>query len=190
MTSLPGFSYHCENFKVLFADQGSTFKIGKFCSIANDVTIFLGGNHPVKWITNYPFGYLNRHIFPRDTSKDIASATNGDVVIGNDVWIGQGVTIMSGVSVGDGATIAANSHVVKNVEPYEVVGGNPSRHIRYKFTPEQIEALLQIQWWEWSVDKINENSQLLCNEDIDYFISMHRITSSNNDVESNIISEE
>jgi virginiamycin A acetyltransferase len=57
----------------------------------------------------------------------------GNVIIGNDVWIGNNVTIMSGVTIGDGAVIANNSHVVKNIEPYTINGGNPSKLIKYRF---------------------------------------------------------
>ena len=54
--------------------------------------------------------------------------------IGNDVWIGSNVTIMSGVTIGDGAVIANNSHVVKNIDPYSIVGGNPAKFIKFRFT--------------------------------------------------------
>ena len=66
---------------------------------------------------------------------------NYDVIIGNDVWIGSNVTIMSGVTIGDGVVIANNSHVVKNVEPYSLVGGNPAKLIKYRFSQEQIKNL-------------------------------------------------
>ena len=75
--------------------------------------------------------------------------TRGDVIIGNDVWIADNVTIMSGVRIGDGAVIACNSHVVKDVEPYSIVGGNPAKFIKHRFTQEQIECLLKIKWWNW-----------------------------------------
>jgi serine acetyltransferase len=77
---------------------------------------------------------------------------------------------MSGVTIGDGAVIANNSHVVKNVEPYSLAGGNPAKLIKYRFTPEQIEALLKIKWWHWDDSKINDFSPLLCNNNIDDFI--------------------
>lgn len=78
---------------------------------------------------------------------------------------------MSGVTIGDGAVIANNSHVVKNVEPYSLVGGNPEKFIKYRFTPEQIEKLLEIKWWYWDGEKINNLSPLLCNNNIDEFIN-------------------
>jgi serine acetyltransferase len=77
---------------------------------------------------------------------------------------------MSGITIGDGAVIAANSHVVKNVEPYSIVGGNPAKFIKYRFSPEQIEKLLEIKWWNWEDEKINKYTPLLCNTDIDEFI--------------------
>jgi len=92
------------------------------------------------------------------------------------VWIANGVTIMSGVKIGDGAIIAANSHVVKDVDPYSIVGGNPAKIIKYRFTKEQIKNLLEIKWWNWSDDKINQNVTLLCNTNIYNFINKHKLS--------------
>ena len=143
--------------------------VGNFCSIANNMTIILGGNHNTNWVTTYPFGHIHQDKFNKFNGIGHPS-TKGDVIIGNDVWIGENVTIMSGVTIGDGSVIATNSHVVKNVEPYSIVGGNPARLIKYRFTQEQIEKLLQIKWWDWDDDKINEFTPLLCNDNIDEFI--------------------
>jgi acetyltransferase-like isoleucine patch superfamily enzyme len=143
--------------------------IGSFCSIADNITIFLGGNHRTDWVTTYPFGHIYVDKFNKFDGKG-HPATKGDVIIGNDAWIGDGVTIMSGVTIGHGAVIAKNSHVVKNVEPYSVVGGNPAKIIKYRFTQEQIEKLLEIKWWEWTDDKIYDFTPLLCNSNIDEFI--------------------
>jgi acetyltransferase-like isoleucine patch superfamily enzyme len=143
--------------------------IGNFCSIATNVNIWLGGNHRSDWVTTYPFGHINQDIFNNFNGVGHPS-TKGDVIIGNDVWIGHNVTILSGVTIGDGAVIASNSHVVKNVEPYSLVGGNPAKFIKYRFTPEQIEKLLEIKWWYWDDEKINKFTTLLCNDNIDDFI--------------------
>jgi len=94
-------------------------------------------------------------------------------VIGNDVWIGENTTIMSGVKIADGVIIAANSHVVKDIEPYSVVGGNPAQFIKYRFRAEQIEKLKQIAWWNWDDKKINDNMDLLLSDNIDKFIEKH-----------------
>lgn len=145
--------------------------VGNFCSIAGNVTIYLGGNHRTDWITTYPFGHIHPNIF--NSFNGVGHpATKGSVIIGNDVWIGNDVTIMSGVTIGDGAVIANNSHVVKNVEPYAIVGGNPAKFIKYRFKPEQIEKLLEIKWWNWEDKKINSIVPLLCSDNIDDFINI------------------
>ena len=144
---------------------GSTeaLKIGNFCSIAKGVTIYLGGNHRTDWITTYPFG----HIFEKTLGgQEIVGhpATNGGVTIGNDVWIGSDVTIMSGVSIGDGAVISANAHVVKNVEPYEIIGGNPAKHIKFRFDEPTRMALLSLRWWDLEDEAIKRIAPKLSSE--------------------------
>jgi acetyltransferase-like isoleucine patch superfamily enzyme len=162
-------TYGESNIEIHSWNEGAKLVIGNFCSIAHNIHVFLGGNHHTDWVTTYPFGCVHQHAFPNINGAG-RSITKGDVIIGNDVWIGRGVTIMSGVTIGDGAAIAANSHVVKNVEPYTIVGGNPAKFIRNRFTPEQTQKLLEIKWWNWEDEKINRFTSLLCNSDIDEFI--------------------
>ncbi len=154
--------------KVVFPHENVTLKIGKYCSIAREVTIFLGGEHRADWITTYPFSALF------EEAKHIKGhpATKGDVIIGNDVWIGSGATILSGITIGDGAIIAAESLVVKDVRPYEIVGGNPAKHIKFRFDDEMIARLLRIQWWNWDVEKVRANISLLLQDDVRRFCEM------------------
>jgi virginiamycin A acetyltransferase len=77
---------------------------------------------------------------------------------------------MSGVKIGDGAVVAAGSLVTKDVPPYAIVGGNPAQVLKYRFTPEQIEKLSKISWWDWEEDKIREQAILMWSPDIDKFI--------------------
>jgi len=155
--------------KIVWENNDAKLIVGNFCSIAGLVTIYLGGNHRTDRVTTYPFGHREQDIFNNFDGNGHPS-TKGDVIIGNDVWIGDNVTIMSGVTIGDGVVIANNSHIVKNIEPYSLVGGNPAKLIKYRFSQEQIEKLLQIKWWYWDDDKINKFTPLLCNNNIDLFI--------------------
>lgn len=152
---------------VLFENEDSNLSIGKFCSIADGVTIFLGGNHRTDWITTYPFNALTLY-FPEGKGITGHPATKGDVTIGNDVWIGNNVTIMSGVSIGDGAVVAAGSVVSKNIGNYEIWGGNPSRLLKMRFCDETIQKLQNLKWWDWEISIIKENIPLLCSDKIDF----------------------
>ena len=156
--------------------SGSRARIGKFCSVGRFCNIYINENHRYDWVTTYPFGAnnvtsLNLTNFNRDAIiTGIMSKGNGSVNIGNDVWIGEHVSIMSGVTIGHGAVIAAFGHVVKDVEPYSIVGGNPAKHLKYRFSKEQIENLLTIGWWDWPIDKIDEYLPLMMSDNIDEFI--------------------
>ena len=150
--------------------HGAGLIVGNYCSIGGYVKVYLGGNHRTDWVSTYPFGHINTHVFNTFDGQG-HPRTNGSVTIGNDVWIGEYATIMSGVTIGDGAVIACNSHVVKDVEPYSMVGGNPAKLIKYRFTKEQIESLMRIKWWLWDDEKVNKFAPLLCQPDIDKFIA-------------------
>jgi acetyltransferase-like isoleucine patch superfamily enzyme len=150
--------------KVLFP-QGK-LKIGKFCSIAWNVTIYLGGNHRLDWIALYPFSPADGR-WPEAAGTGEHLATKGDVTIGNDVWIGSDVLITSGVTIGDGAVIGLGSVITHDVEPYTMVAGNPAKPIRKRFSDEDIAKLLDIEWWSWPEDKIRRNIHILCSGDVD-----------------------
>jgi len=150
--------------------EGTTVRIGKYCSIAEGVTILLGGNHRLDWITTYPFpALLDR--WPEATGIIGHPQSKGDVAIGNDVWIGRDALILSGVTIRDGAVIAARSVVTKNVPPYAVVGGNPAKIIKVRFTEENISKLLELRWWDWPEEKINRYTHILCDSNIEALLN-------------------
>lgn len=158
--SVGRFTYGFENLSIKQWNEGAALKIGAFCSLAKNITVYLGGNHRTDWITTFPFG----HIFQSELGgEEILGhpSTKGDVIIGNDVWIGAGVTIMSGVKIGDGAVLSANACVVKNVMPYEIVAGNPAMSVKLRFDIEIIELLLRLEWWNLPLASIRNITQTL-----------------------------
>jgi acetyltransferase-like isoleucine patch superfamily enzyme len=152
--------------RVMSWGEGTSLRIGKYCSIGTNVTIFLGSEHRTDWVSTYPFPFL----WKEGSSISGHPSTRGDVVIGNDVWIGFGATILSGVTIGDGAAIGACSVVIRDVPPYAVAAGNPAQVIRHRFGEETIQKLLQIKWWDWPDEKVAENVYLICSDSIGTFI--------------------
>jgi acetyltransferase-like isoleucine patch superfamily enzyme len=157
---------------VVYWDAGAQLHIGRFTSIAPGVTILLGGEHHLEWVTNYPFPLL----FPDARSISGYPYSRGDVTIGSDVWIGQNALILSGVTIGDGAVIGANSVITRDVDPFSIWVGNPARLIRHRFSADTIAALQRIAWWEWPIERVKEAWPLLCSADIDAFIRQHSHT--------------
>lgn len=143
-------TYGADRVEVFQWGEGARCRIGKYCSIADRVKIFLGGDHKVNWTSTFPHRSQN--------------GTKGDIIIGNDVWLSHGVTIMSGVTIGDGAIVAANSHVVKNVEPYTIVGGNPAKYIKHRFDGKIIDLLMELKWWDLPQEDVDKMADVLCAE--------------------------
>lgn len=137
---------------VLHSNCGSNLKIGRFCCIAQDVVIMLGGEHHIERLTTYHFELM----FPElgEGRNPLEGMTRGDVVIGNDVWIGHGAFIRSGVNIGDGAVIGALAVVTKDVPPFAIFAGNPGKVIHYRFPKENRELLLKLAWWDWPIEKV------------------------------------
>jgi len=154
------------NVKYHFDFIGDKLIIGKFCMIASDVTFIMnGGNHLVDAVSAYPFAIFGNDW--QNAMQNRAYPVKGDTIIGNDVWIGYKSIIMPAVRIGDGSIIATNSTVTKNVEPYSIVGGNPAKEIRKRFSDEKIKTLMELKWWDWPVDKITRNLHRLTNDDIE-----------------------
>lgn len=138
-------------------DDMTRLTVGKFCSIADNVQIILGGEHHTDWATTYPFDILIEGREP---------LSKGDVTIGNDVWIGKNVLILSGVTIGDGAVIGAGAVVTKDVLPYSIVCGVPARKIRFRLPVGKCAMLQEMRWWDWPVDMIAEAMPMIMSEDV------------------------
>lgn len=129
--------------------------IGKFCSIASNVTIG-AAEHPMEWISTSP---LFEKVKNSGTSLRFANEELPPIKttnIGNDVWIGERVMIKQGVTIGNGAVIGSMAMVTKDVPPYAIVAGVPARIIRYRFDESTIAALEESKWWDYSDDKLRE----------------------------------
>lgn len=131
--------------------------IGKFCSLSWYLSIG-GKNHDYHKVTTYPEFHWNR-IFKGESQ--IIESKFENTQVGNDVWIGSGAIILRGVIVGDGAVIGAGAIVTKNVAPYTIVAGSPAKIIGKRFSDEIIEDLLEIKWWDWNMETIYINRELL-----------------------------
>lgn len=133
-------------------------QIGKFCSIACGAKfLFNSANHTLSSLSTYPFPLFFEEWGLE--KKDVTNAwdNKGDIIIGNDVWIGYEAVILAGVTIGDGAIIGTRAVVTKDVPPYTIVGGVPAKPIKKRFSEETISALLEIQWWNWSEERIVRN---------------------------------
>ena len=148
--------------------------IGNYCSIGSNVRTIIG-THPTNFISTSPVffstlnqtgkTFINKTYFTEVLSISINKKLYG-VKIGNDVWIGDAVLIKGGVTIGDGSIIGMGSVVIKDVEPYSIVGGVPAKLIRYRFSSDQINRLLSLKWWYWNENKIYNYLEYMTNIDI------------------------
>lgn len=142
--------------------------IGKFCSIGPN--LFCGwGIHPINGISTSPMFYSPNKQNGVSLSPTAKIEEQKPITIGNDVFIGANVTILDGVTIGDGAVIGAGAVVSKDIPPYAVAIGCPIKIVKYRFTEEQIQELLQIKWWDKPTDKLPLVEQYFWR--IDEFIS-------------------
>lgn len=138
-----------------YVNKGSYIEnciIGKFCSISSGVYI-CPFEHNYQMKTTHPIVRLGEAVLPRP-----------QVIIGNDVLISLNAIILEGITIGDGAVIGAGAVVTKDVKPYEIVGGVPAKHIKYRFSNEEIKKLQTLKWWDWDVQVIQKNVDFLKNK--------------------------
>jgi len=158
-----------KNVKYMFDFVGDKLIIGKFCMIASDVKFIMNGaNHLTNSLSTYPFAIFGKGWESAMDGKNYPK--KGDIIIGNDVWIGYNATVMAGVTIGDGAVIAANSTVIKDVDTYSIVGGNPAKEIKKRFSKDIIKRLLELKWWNWDIEKITKNIQHLTGDEIEKIV--------------------
>lgn len=127
--------------------------IGRYCSLAKGILV-LNGSHPVAHKSSHPFfynpalGYVDQLLIDR----------RKNLIIGNDVYIGAHVVISPNVtSISDGAVVAAGSVVIKNVPPFAIVGGNPAKAIKARFSRETVERIIASKWWDKDIEELRAN---------------------------------
>jgi acetyltransferase-like isoleucine patch superfamily enzyme len=129
---------------------------GKYCSIGVDFKIGIG-RHPVNYLSTSPVFYIKDNVLNYSYADENHFDEYKKSYIGNDVWIGASVFVAEGVKIGDGAVIGAGAVVTKDVPPYTVVAGVPAKIIRYRFSCEIIEKILEIEWWNKDTEWIKNN---------------------------------
>jgi acetyltransferase-like isoleucine patch superfamily enzyme len=157
---------------VIRASAEYPVEIGSFCSIAPGVIIVAHAEHPTDLPSTFPFRSLmfdGMESWMGLHNRD--AVAQGPVRIGHDVWIGMNAIILSGTTIGTGAVIGAGAVVHKDVAPYEIVAGNPARHLRFRFAADIIERLLATRWWELSDREIEDLGDKFYSRDIEAFIA-------------------
>ncbi len=136
-------------------------KVGRFCSIGNEVIIGTW-SHPTDLVSTYP-GFYSSNQHTINLRRDDEISEINPVTIGHDVWIGHRAIIFGGVSVGDGAIIGSGAVVTKDVEPYAIVGGVPAKLIKKRFEQATIDRLLELRWWDADEETLRKYSDLFGN---------------------------
>jgi virginiamycin A acetyltransferase len=119
-------------------------EVGRYTSIGRDVSLGLG-HHDLSLFSTSPFFAQ----YSQGSLKLARQEPKRRVVVGNDCWIGDRVMILSGATVGDGAICAAGAVITRDVEPYEIVGGVPAKHIGWRFDESLRFRLRRSKWWDY-----------------------------------------
>lgn len=129
------------------ADAKFICQVGKFimrrnCSVGPSLTVIT-------------FNHKYTVVGQRPEADGWGELEASDVIVNEDVWIGANVTLCPGTIIGRGSIIAAGSICVKNqvYPPYSIIGGNPSKFIKFRLTLE--EQILQEQLLYNESDRIN-----------------------------------
>jgi chloramphenicol O-acetyltransferase type B len=141
--------------------------VGSFCSIGSGAAFIMAGNqgHRNEWVSTFPFHFMTE--VPAFAGAANGYLPAGDTVVGSDVWIGSEAIIMPGITIGHGAVIGTRALITRDVEPYAIMGGNPAKPIRKRFSDSHIARLLEMAWWDWAEPMLAGAMPILTTSDID-----------------------
>jgi acetyltransferase-like isoleucine patch superfamily enzyme len=157
------YSYVAEN-----AAMGRVM-VGRFTSIGPSFMCGYG-EHPTNFVTTSPVFYSTRGQCGISFTETSRYDEQHPTAIGNDVWIGARTFVRDGVKIGDGALIAAGAVVTADVPDYAIMGGVPAKLIRYRFPEDVVQQLLELQWWNWSDDRLRAAQPQLAQPDVNSFL--------------------
>lgn len=166
--SMGAYSYIVDDASATYAE------IGRFCSIARDARIN-PGNHPTWKAAQHHFSYraVSYGLADADDHEFFEWRRSHRVVLGHDVWIGHGATVLPGVTVGTGSVVGAGAVVSKDVPPFTIVGGVPSKPIRERFPKAVQDGLLALAWWDWSHERLADALDDFRRLDAEAFVEKH-----------------
>ena len=125
-----------ETNNVLYHYGPERLRIGKYCALGEGTTFVMNGaNHRMDGPSTFPFPIMGG-AWAEHFDLITGLPGRGDTVVGNDVWFGYRSLVMPGVTIGDGAIVASGAVVVDDVPPYGIVGGNPAKLIRRRFSDD------------------------------------------------------
>lgn len=146
--------------------EAQNLQLGAFSSIGPDCLIG-PAEHPISWLSTSPHFYGSHFRQSPFQDPELKFDEYAPVIIGADVWVGAKVIIRAGVTIGHGAVVAAGAVVVKDVEPYTIVGGVPAKAIRLRFPETDVAQLLELQWWDWPNELIAKAGKALSTGDFE-----------------------
>lgn len=162
--------------------------IGRYCTIKDGAR--LGAVSPEhKSYTLSPaihgqtFNFANftspiKTFFQASPNFDPIQCTDQDfaqIKIGHDVWIGEDVLIAKSVQIGHGAILKAGAVILEDVPPYAIVQGQ-QEIVGYRYPPDQIDLLLQIQWWNYNIPLLVQQGYRIPLQDIEGVLSFFQST--------------
>jgi phosphonate metabolism protein (transferase hexapeptide repeat family) len=165
-SSFLDYSYAAGDVSIIYSE------VGKFCSIASHVRLN-PGNHPMGRVTQHHMTYrrVQYGFADADDAEFFDWRRAAKVTVGHDVWIGHGAILLPGVNVGTGAVIGAGAVVTHDVEPYTIAVGVPARPLRMRFPSRVAAQLMQIAWWDWPRELLEERFDEL--SDLDSFLEKY-----------------